>query len=416
MKKLTGFIMLSLLAAWQLAASSQFADSIFHMKQDVVDFSDTGIAENVRGSDFVAPSPADLVVGSIFEDVDGSFKKVTAIREGGDGTVYIDTIKPDIREVLEFMYIPDQDLVVNIGNLAAVLAEGSQDYADGTSSRLGGSFTTTGWSMKLKEGDHTELSLTVDDVYGDIYIKANFGAALPYIRVKWRKKKWWLWVPVVESVKGYVNASYQHNLGIGFTIGLSVETSDDLSTVEIPIYTLGGNKGIKAGLYFVDGVEGEFSFSDTLKYRNKVSASAGCTLDGLGIICWPTGCWGSGNSKHFFSNELELGGDATAKMGIFLKAEIEWGDFSLFELSVGGGPFSEFEGAFTYGVSYNTEDEDTKEIYETGWHYDPYPQGKARLSTGLFAEGDISVLDKWGKQFLDEAWRRTIFQVGDFND
>ena len=413
-KKISVILTLCLLTAWQLCASSQFADSVFHMKQNIVDFSDTGIAENVRGGDFVNPSPADLVVGSIFQDVDGDFKKVTRITEGRDGTVYIDTIQPDIREVLEFMYIPTQDLIIEIDDLAEALAEGSQNYADGTSSRLSGSFNWDGKSWTLKKGNKATLSLYLRDVHGDVYAKVNFGAALPYERVDW-KKKWFIWYPVFSHVDGYVNASYNHNLGLGLTVGLSVETNDGaFTTDDIPMYEVGGG-GLKVGLYNVDSIEGSLTIEDTIDFRNRVSVQAGCNLDGLGIVCWPKGCWGKGSSDVYFRNYIDVNAEAKLKIGFYLKGEISWSSFKLVECGVGGGPFLGLEGSFHYGLSYNAlggTDSMGRQIVKDGWHTDPKPTVSATLSAGLYADGEVSVLnEKWKKQFLDEEWSKPIFTV-----
>lgn len=413
-KKIAVVLTLCLLTVWQLSASSQFSDSVFHMKQNIVDFSDTGIAENVRGGDFVNPSLDELVVGSIFQDVDGDFKKVVKITEGRDGTVFIDTIQPELREVLEFMYIPTQELTIEIDDLAEALEEGSQDYADGTSSRLSGSFNWNGKSWTLKKGNKATVKLNLKNVHGDINVKMNFGAGLPYEKVSW-KKKWFIWYPVFSHVKGYVNARYDHNLGLGLTVGVSVETNDGaFSTDDLPIYELGGG-GLGVGLYNVDSLEGRLSIDDTIDFRNRVWAEAGCSLDGLGIICWPTGCWGKGGSQVYFSNSLDVTAEAKLKVGFYLKGKVTWSSFKLVECSVGGGPFLGLEGSFHYGLSYNAlggNDSMGRTIINNGWHIDPKPTVKASLSAGLYADGEVTVLnDKWKKQFLDEEWSKPIFKV-----
>lgn len=414
MKKLFIIFAICLLSTWQLFASSQFVDSIFHMKQNVVDFTDTGISENVRGRSFVNPSPADLVVGSIFQDVDGTYKKVTSITEDSDGTVYINTIKPDIREVLEFMYIPEQTLEVSIPNLAEAIEAGSQNYADGTEARLSKNFSVAGKKKTLKKGEKASAELELGEIKGDISATVNFGAALPYIRISW-KKKWFIYYPVFSSVKGYVKADYKHNFGIESYVKLTTKTNDGaFQTEDIPLYTLGGS-GLGVGLYNVDSIEGSITIKDTMKFRNRTSLSAGCDLAGEGIICWPTGCWGSGSSQVYFENNLDLKAEAKLKIGFYLKAEVEWSGFTLVECGVGGGPFLGLEGEFTYNVRYNSlsgSDSLGAKISNTGWHYDPYPKVKATLSAGLYADGEICVFDnKWKKQFLDEEWKKTIFSV-----
>lgn len=414
MKKIAFIITVCLFSLGHLFASNQFSDSVFHMKQNIVDFSDTGISENVRSGDFVNPSPADLVVGSIFQDVDGDFKKVVKITEGKDGTVYIDTIQPDIREVLEFMYIPEQTLSVEIDELADALSEGSQDYANGTSSRLNKDFTWDGKSWTLKKGKKATVNLNLKDVHGDIRAEVNFSASLPYERVSW-KRKWFVWYPTFSHVDGHVRADYDHNLGLGLTVGISVETNDGaFSTDDLPIYTLGGS-GLGVGLYNVDSIEGELSIDDTIDFRNRVHASAGCSLDGLGVICWPKGCWGNASSQVYFANSVDANAEAKLKVGFYLKAEVKWSSFKLVECSIGGGPFLGLEGDFNYSLSYNSignNDWLGKTIVNNGWHKDPYPSVSATLSAGLYADGEISVLnDKWKKEVLDTEWSQPIFRI-----
>ncbi len=411
MKKITLVLTLCLLSAWQLCASAQFADSIFHMKQEVVDFSDTGIAENVRSGEFVNPSPADLVVGSIFQDVDGTFKKVTRIIEGGDGTVYIDTIQPELREVLEFMYIPEQMLTIEIDDLGETFAEGSQDYADGTSARLSTSFNMKDREFNIKK-KNCKLTLSLEGVGGDIYAGTNFSAALPYIRVDW-KKKWFIWYPTFTSVQGHVSAGYDHNLGLKLKVGVEVETNGDkFQTDDIPLWTCGGS-GLGVGLYNVESVEGSIEITDSFEFRNQASVSAGCNLAGEGIICWPTGCWGNGSSKTYFKNTLGLEASATLKVGFYLKGEVKWSGFTLVECGIGGGPFFRVEGDFEYTTQLNRVN--GKTVIEDGWHNDKYPKVSATLSAGICGDGSVSVLDdKWEKTFWEAEWCQQIFRVQNY--
>ena len=94
-------------------SNSSLRDTIMDFNNNVIDFSETGLMDNVRSGEIVQLSPLDLKVGSIFIDVDGIAKKVVRIEEVGN-EIIIDTIQPEIREVFEFYRIPEQTINLTI--------------------------------------------------------------------------------------------------------------------------------------------------------------------------------------------------------------------------------------------------------------------------------------------------------------
>lgn len=109
MKKLKFF----LFAAFASLCFSGFAmdgfirNATFYMKSNIIDFSESGIRENVVKGKSVYVKPTQLKVGDIFIDVDGGAKKVVKIIKDGK-SISIKTVKPDFREVYDFIDIPDQ--------------------------------------------------------------------------------------------------------------------------------------------------------------------------------------------------------------------------------------------------------------------------------------------------------------------
>ena len=76
---------------------------------NVLDFSEDGIAENIVDGKLVRYSMLDLKVGDVFIDTDGDAKKVAAIvRNGNDIT--IETVAPTIDEFFQFVRVPNQDV------------------------------------------------------------------------------------------------------------------------------------------------------------------------------------------------------------------------------------------------------------------------------------------------------------------
>ena len=103
------FLVIALTTSFFANSDANITNSIIDFKNEVVDFSETGLMDNIRGGEFTTISPADLEVGSIFIDVDGVAKKVANITISGND-IFIDTIQPELREVFEFYDIPIQTI------------------------------------------------------------------------------------------------------------------------------------------------------------------------------------------------------------------------------------------------------------------------------------------------------------------
>ncbi|HPO50219.1 MAG TPA: hypothetical protein PLO89_07855, partial [Spirochaetota bacterium] len=76
--RLSIFLIISLFSTISLFSDGKFHDTIIDFKNEVVDFSETGLMDNIRGGELVNLSPLDLQIGDIFIDVDGIAKKVAS--------------------------------------------------------------------------------------------------------------------------------------------------------------------------------------------------------------------------------------------------------------------------------------------------------------------------------------------------
>ena len=102
-------MILILLLPTGLFAGVAFNDSIFDYQNEVIDFSECGIQENVRSGKAVEISIQDLEVGDVFVDVDGTALKVKSVTEV-DGEIIIETTQAELLEVFQFVRIPEQEM------------------------------------------------------------------------------------------------------------------------------------------------------------------------------------------------------------------------------------------------------------------------------------------------------------------
>lgn len=227
---------------------------MINIKNSIIDLRCGGLlnkkADSLSTEDF-----SSLKVGSIFIDSDGTAKKVTSIIEE-DGDTIIETTKPRMEEVMDGLYIPQQEISLGYENIIPEsIAEGvtitpgvnnfgtkgditNPDYAVGIKISLAQVLKTkkledTSWEVYDKEmvensdeGINTIRERNADKLFDDevpekditiigtLKMKdmgVNVGAAMPYIKTEW-VRRWWGGYPRFVQKSGYVNYQYKYKM------------------------------------------------------------------------------------------------------------------------------------------------------------------------------------------------------------
>lgn len=125
------FIIVFFVLPFAVCAYSGFRNSVYDYQNNVIDFSDEGIPENIVDGRAIAFSPLDLKVGDIFIDADGNALKVYSITTNPDGSMDIETIKPDIREVFQYIDIPNQTIDVLADDFIIYGEDATEEWNNG---------------------------------------------------------------------------------------------------------------------------------------------------------------------------------------------------------------------------------------------------------------------------------------------
>jgi len=375
--KFSIFLVIALSVSFFSFSNTSIHDSIIDFNNNVVDFSETGLMDNVRNGSIVQISPLDLKVGSIFIDVDGIAKKVVSITQSGNDII-IDTVQPEIREVFEFYDIPIQ--TVNLTLDDHLLKDSAPiGYNLVPDNRASG---TKSIEFEKKIGDDNasvsiaaKASLTVD---------VSTGARLPYINVD-TKGTWKFWKWTIKKYQGFVQGDINYDLSLEGKLVAQAKFSKELN---IPIFALTTGPGIDigAGFYSNSSIEGSITLTDTLAFTLKGNAGARCGLDGLAIVCWPVDIKSYGSTEYSVKNTLSLEAKVQLKEKIYLGTWVKMFGFAILEADAGGGPYLDFNAMIEGWVQYSS-----KSKFSANWSY----SGSGEI--GVFAEINAKIFNgKWG--------------------
>ena len=345
MKKLFLILCAAVLASVSAFAGTNFRDSIFDYQNDVKDFSDDGINENVVDGRFVQASPLDLQVGDIFIDVDGTAQKVVSITKKKN-EIIIDTIEPNIREVFLFLYSPDREIeigddlmispyyepkdiiveeepesrvtvenpkdgynwenpqetiheIIDSGSLLMGLLEeampkptmafGGQVKLDGKKPKslsVGGlefQPPEKGGDDRVEKGVETTIEFQARFKNNGISITPGF--CLPYTSVN-THGTWKFWKWTLDYHSGYARVAEKYDVQLGVGIGVQVEGKKQW---KFPLFTTTpSGTGVAFEVKWGPSISG--SIVTGFEYYTHLikESEAGCTLDGLLWYCVPT--------------------------------------------------------------------------------------------------------------------------------
>lgn len=387
-KKLVFSILLFCSVSFVTFADAQFRNTILDFHNQVLDFSETGLMDNIRGGKIVSFSPLDLEVGSVFVDIDGVAKKVAAIQEIGDEIV-IETVQPEIREIFEFYDIPKQTITVDNDNVILDLIE---DYDSLNRANTGKTF-----SKSYGEDGKVEVNLNGSV---NLNIGIDVAARLPYSYLD-TKGTWKFWKWKWEYKKGYADGSFNYNLDISGYLNATAERSWESKA--IALYTYGIPEGISAGctFYTQSMIEGKVSVTDTLKFQLWGEIGARCDLDGMGIICWPINTSTTQKSHYLLRNELDIEASVKMKQKIYLSLYVKLLGFSILEADVGGGPSLRFDGYIKSWIQYTSNP--NPKLTKGGVI-------EADGSLGIFLEANAGVFNnEWEANLLDTEFNIHTF-------
>ncbi len=383
-KKFSIVLILTFFVSFFTYSNTDLHNTIIDFNNNVIDFSETGLMDNVRSGELTQLTPLDLEIGSIFIDVDGVAKKVVNITQSGN-EIYIDTVKPELREVFEFYDIPEQIVTLTIGDHLLM------DNAPFDSSLIPdsrGAKGTMSLEFEKKLGDDNasvtlgaEASLTVD---------VSVGARLPYTMLD-TKGTWKFWKWQIKYYQGFAKGDIEYDLSLKGTVIAEAKMSKELN---IPIFALTTGPGIDvgAGFYSNSSITGSIKITDILEFTLKGNAGAKCNLDGFLIYCYPTNIEAYGDTEFLVKNSLELKAQVELKQKMYLGAWVKIFGFAIVEADAGGGPYLNFEATIEGWLQYST-----KTKFTSNWSY----SGLGEI--GVFAEINASVFDgKWG----GEIWAK----------
>ncbi|MCR5494290.1 MAG: hypothetical protein K6F15_01505 [Treponema sp.] len=132
MKKISySFAFLILLLPFNLCAYNGFRNSVYDYQNNVIDFSDEGIPENIVDSRAVTYSPLDLKAGDIFLDANGNALKVVSVTVSSTGSIDIQTVQPTLREVFQYIDIPEQSIEFDPSDFIIFGEDKTEDWNNG---------------------------------------------------------------------------------------------------------------------------------------------------------------------------------------------------------------------------------------------------------------------------------------------
>ena len=389
---------------------------------------------HIRGSSGMGigdyASIEDLEVGSLFLSADGTALKVVAIKKSGEETI-IETVQPDIREVIAECYMPDQEIRFTVDN---ILPESIQDGvviipdAPGAQSagRLGSLAQGPTWidtdtnenvqgnsvitvsvdKTFSMEKSGTAFGILTGTIEGELGIKGQLrisnpilkgGLKMPAIHVRWVTVWWYIGYPAVSFETGYLHASFdsaeQIDCKITGTVTLGIE-------VKIPLYALlasdpSGTFSFLIGVYLKVSMEG----SVTLGFEI-------CEYARLGIwgsvdLVWPFIPVDLSAGSDFYYNfavRPSFEGWEENKAGPYLGLEGTIAGTTILSAEIGGGIYTRVEGyieaADVIGLDKNVGGYGS-------WAHWTY-SGKAEV--GGYLEATLGIADVWSTTLLDKRW------------
>lgn len=315
MKILKTISVLLLLPA-SIFAEIAFDDSIFDYQCDVIDFSESGIQENVRSNGIVDISPMDLKEGDIFVDADGTAQKVKSVSRSGN-EVIIETTQPELREVFQFVSIPEQ--IHDVEFYGEDLSRANSVFTKGIlAEKLSGSnVKIANKSFNVAKG---KVRIDVEGRFRNNKSKIISAFCLPYTKLN-THGTWKFWKWTIDYYKGMAKLGYDCDLEVGAGLGVTVNLSQSWSVllfegvVVDPVTT----SGLRAEVFLWPGISGKIAAQFEAYTRIKTNIGGECRLDGLGILCVPTNfsTWGMSNPIHSagFSANFSFSGRVETKFG-----------------------------------------------------------------------------------------------------
>ena len=357
-------------------SNSSLRDTIMDFNNNVIDFSETGLMDNVRSGEIVQLSPLDLKVGSIFIDVDGIAKKVVRIEEVGN-EIIIDTIQPEIREVFEFYRIPEQTINLTIDDHLQMdsLPQGSVIIQDTRGVAVS---KTVSFS---KEVGNDDVSVELE-ARANLDITASVGAELPYVKID-NRGTWKPWKWKIKQYNGYAKGDFTYDLGLLGTLTVKAEYEKE---IDIPIFALTTGPGIDIGVGLASktSIEGSITLKNELTFNLTGNVGLTCGLEGLGPFAKPINVKTTGSTNFQVKNELSLKAEVELKEKVYLGLWVKMFGFSIVEADAGGGPYLSFEAEVKVWVEYNTA---TNPKFTKGWS----ASGSGEI--GVFAEINASAFN-----------------------
>lgn len=383
--KILIFLVTLLSLPYFASAYSGFHDTIVDFNNNVIDFREEGLLDNVRSGVLVNYSPLDLKVGSIFIDADGVAKKVVRIQEDGD-EIFIETVKPLLREVFEFYDIPIQTIDYSQENLLPESLPSGSTVSPADRASLG---VEAKFVKEFGPAKDMKVTLTAG---ATVTAGLKIGARLPYKYVD-TKGTWKPWKWKTRHVQGYAKGNFDYSMELDGKVEAKFKKTWESNPIPLLVYgSISPGFNTSAGLYTKSIVTGEVAFIDKLVVGVYGNAGAGCDLDGLLYHCWPVNIrkWSSTDFK--VRNEMSLEADVKFKQKLYLGASIELFGFSIFEVETGGGPYLQFNAVLAAWLEYSTKK-------------------SPRFSMGGSAEGSgtIGVFIEGEASLFDEAWKAELF-------
>lgn len=399
-------------------------------------------------------TPADLVVGSVFLDVDGNARRVTSIHEA-EGSVVIETEQPKLEDVFWEVTVPDQTVDLSAADIdpdsvqsyvqvleteqqaaAALAAVRSTGRSKSVSSRsvipsesmwletdpawVGREVISVGINFgksfgkspqrKDEEGTGTTAEQDTDvekeaEVTAGVALNGLLRLADPVLKSGFRKptvhftwvKVWWIVGYLrIDVEKGYAKVSLDVAQQCDFNFEVSVQFEGNIA---IPLYAFVVvvpqlNLRLRAGLFLKISITGELTIGFEISEYTSVGVWGSCDLGLLYIpYNFQTG------SSDYENAIVRPYVDATVavKVGPYLMASISLAGINLVSAEIGGGLYAEAEGYLEAMsvVGYNSRAGSFGNWDD--WRYD------ISLEMGAFIEANLTIL-LWDFNLFEKKW------------
>ncbi|MCH5149576.1 MAG: hypothetical protein J1G30_02815 [Spirochaetales bacterium] len=312
--KIVKTISILLLLPVGVFAEIAFNNSIFDYQCEVIDFSESGIQENVRSSGIVNISPMDLKEGDIFIDADGTAQKVKNVSRSGN-EIIIEAIQPELVEVFQFVSIPEQ--ISDIEFYGQEFSRANSVFTKGIlEEKLSGkNVKSKSLNVSLKG-----QKVSVEGRFRNNKSKITTALQLPYTKLNMHGT-WKVWKWTTDYYKGMAKLEYDCDLELGAGLGFTITDSKtwDILLFEGAAVDPNTVSGVKAEVYFFPSISGKISSQIEAYSRIKMDVGGQCQLDGESIFCVPTNfkTWGKSNPVNSagMSANATLSGRVEARFG-----------------------------------------------------------------------------------------------------